>query len=146
MALPPRSGASTLDQMPPSPGSVGSNPGTSPTPGAPPPAGPSDGDDASAGPVGLDAMGGSTPLQIGSGQLPQEVLQGVMQVGQQLSEKIDALAQITPDLGADWQAVKQLLLATLAKLLVNGAPPPDAAGAGSAFPGVTGGMDRGRPF
>ena len=145
MALPPRSGASTLDQMPPSPGSVGSNPGTSPTPpSGGPPAGPAD--PAAAGPVGLDALGGPAPLQIGSGQLPQEVLQGVMQVGQDLSQKIDALAQVTPDLGADWQAVKQLLLATLAKLLVNGAPPAGAADAGTAFPGVTGGMDRGRPF
>lgn len=143
MPLPPRSGASALDQMPPSPGSVGSNPGTSPTGG--PPAGPSDDPAAGAAP-GLDALAGPTPLQIGSGQMPQEVLQGVMQVGQKVSEQIDALAQITPDLGADWQAVKQLLLATLAKLLVNGAPPPDAASAGSAFPGITGGMDSGRPF
>jgi hypothetical protein len=140
--LPPRSGASTLDQMPPSPGSVGSNTGMSPTP---PPSGPPD-PAASGGPVGLDAMAGSTPLQIGSGQLPQEVLQGVMQVGQKVSEQLDALAQVTPDLGPDWQAVKQLLLATLAKLLTNGAPPASPDGAGSAFPGVTGGMERGRPF
>ena len=142
MALPPRSGASTLDQMPPSPGSVGSNPGTSPVP----PPGPPDAAGGDPAAPGLDAMAGSTPLQIGSGQLPQEILQGVMQVGQDLSDKIDSLAQITPDLGADWQAIKQLLLATLAKLLVNGAPPASPAGAGSAFPGVTGGMDRGRPF
>lgn len=138
MALPPRSGASTLDQMPPSPGSVGSNTGVSPTP---PPSGPSD----PAAP-GLDAMAGSEPLQIGSGQLPQEVLEGVMQVGQKVTEQLDALAQITPDLGADWQAIKQLLLATLAKLLTSGAPPASPDGTGSAFPGVTGGMDRGRPF
>jgi hypothetical protein len=138
---PPRTGASALDQMPPSPGSVGSNTGVSPTP---PPSGPPE---AGATPApGLDAMGGSTPLQIGSGQLPQEVLQGVMQVGQKVSEQLDALAQVTPDLGPDWQAVKQLLLATLAKLLTNGAPPASPAGAGSAFPGVTGGLERGQPF
>jgi hypothetical protein len=123
MALPPPQSASQLDSMPPSPGSIGNNPGTSPTPT-------------------LGAMGG--PLQIGSAQLPPEILQGALQVGQNITELLDGLAQVTPDLGMDWQAVKQLLLATLAKLVANGAPPASATSPGSAFPGVTGGMDRGQ--
>jgi hypothetical protein len=113
--------------MPPSPGSIGPNPGTSPTPMP-----------------GMDSLGG--PLQIGSDQLPPEVLQGVMKVGENLSQTLDSLASITPHLGADWQAIRQLLLATLAKLVSEGAPPTSATAPGSAFPGVVGGMDRGRPF
>jgi hypothetical protein len=117
--------------MPPSPGSIGNNPGTSPSP------------DPNAAP-GLGDMG--TPLQIGSDQLPPEILQGVMATGQNVVEWLDSLAQVTPDLGADWGAIKQLVLATLSKLLVKGAPPADPAASGMAFPGVTGGLDRGRPI
>jgi hypothetical protein len=111
--------------MPPSPGAIGNNPGMSPEPT-------------------MGAMGG--PLQIGSGQLPPEIQQGALAVGQNIVELIDSLAQITPDLGMDWQAAKQLVLATLAKLVTNGAPPASPTAPGTAFPGVTGGMDRGRPF
>lgn len=111
--------------MPPSPGATGNNPGDSPTPG-------------------FGALGG--PLQIGSAQLPPEILQGAVQVGQNITELLDSLAQITPDLAMDWGAVKQLLLATLAKLVSTGAPPASPTAPGAAFPGVVGGMDRGRPF
>lgn len=127
MAIAPPPSASQLDAPPPSPGAVGSNPGTSPSPDPT-----------------LGAMGG--PLQIGSAQLPPEILQGTLKVGQQISELLDSLAQVTPDLGGDWAAVKQLLLATLAKLVANGAPPASPTAPGTAFPGVSGGMDRGRPF
>lgn len=137
MAGPPRVGTSALDQMPPSPGSVGSNPGMSPTLDA--------GGAMQTPPLpGLAQMG--APLQIGSDQLPPEILQGVMAVGQTLTQQLDTLAQVAPDLGTDFAAVKQLLLATLAKLLTKGAPPSSPTSPGSAFPGVTGGMDRGRPF
>ncbi len=123
MALPPPPSASVLDQPPPSPGATGSNPGDSPT---------------------LSSMGG--PLELGSAGLPPEILQGAVQVGQNASELIDALAKITPDLAPDWQAVKQLLMATLAKLVANGAPPPSPTAVGTGFPGVTGGMERGKPM
>ena len=120
---PPASGASVLDQPPPSPGAVGDNPGTSPS---------------------LASMGG--PLEIGSAGLPPEILQGAVQVGQNITELLDSLSQITPDLGPDWQAAKQLILATLAKLVANGAMPASPTTPGTAFPGVTGGLDRGRPM
>ena len=113
--------------MPPSPGSVGPNPGSSPAPIP-----------------GMESLGG--PLQIGADLLPPEVLQGVMKVGENISQLLDSLASISPALGPDWQAVKQLLLATMAKLVSQGGPPPSATAPGSAFPGVVGGMDRGRPF
>lgn len=121
--------------MPPSPASVGSNPGASPSL--------TNGNEPIGGPA-MSAMG--APLQIGSDQLPPEILQGVMAVGQNVTEMIGSLAQITPDLAQDWEAIKQLILATLAKLLTQGAPPPSPTAPGSAFPGVVGGMDRGRPF
>lgn len=126
MAFPPPSpAASPLDQMPPSPALLAGAPG------------------ASAG-MSPDVMGG--PIAIGSAQLPPEILQGVMAIGQNISELLQGLAQITPDLGADWQALRQLLLATLSKVLSNGAGPAGATNPGNAFPGVVGGMDRGRPL
>lgn len=125
MAYPPPSpGASPLDSMPPSPAMLAGEPG------------------ASAG-MSPDVMGG--PIPVGSGQLPPEILQGVMAIGQQIAQLYTSLAQITPDLGPDWQAQRQLLLATLSKLLVNGAGPAGPTDPGMAFPGVVGGMDRGRP-
>ena len=123
MPLPPPGSASVLDSPPPSPGAAGDNPGSSPS---------------------LASMGG--PLEIGSAGLPPEILQGAMQVGQNITELLDSLAQITPDLGPDWQAAKQLILATLAKLLANGAPPVSPTAPGTGFPGVTGGLERGAPM
>lgn len=106
-------------------------PGASPVGGAP----------GGSSPAGMGAMG--SPIPVGAGQLPPEILTGVMSVGQQIVQNLDGLAQVTPELGPDWQAVKQLLMQTLSKLLVSGASPasPTSPGA-SAFPG--GGIDRGQ--
>jgi hypothetical protein len=78
-----------------------------------------------------------------SGTLPPEILTGVMGVGKQISTLLDGLIQVTPELGPDWQAVQQLLMQTLSKLVVAGAQPvtPTSPGLG-AFPG--GGIDQGQ--
>lgn len=127
MALPPPTSASVLDQMPPSPAAAGAA-----------------GAGAGAGiPGGLDQMG--SPLALGTGQLPPEILTGIMQAGQTMAQTIEGLAQMTPELGADWQAVRQLLLQVLSKLLAQGAGPASPTATGTAFPG--GGMERGgKPF
>ncbi len=107
-------------------------PGT--TPGGP------GGPGGAAGSPGMDQMG--TPIPLGAGQLPPDILTGVMSVGQQIAQNIDGIAQIVPELGQDFQAIKQLLMQTLSKLLVSGGGPttPTAPGMG-AFPGVS--PDRG---
>lgn len=124
MAGPPPSSASTsiLDQMPPSPALTGQAPGGLPS---------------------LSAFGPAWPAPTPG--LPPEILSGVMQVGQQIGGLLDQLAQMMPDLGQDWQTVKQLLLQTLAKVATQSAGPtaatPTSPGMGP-FPG--GGLDRGQ--
>lgn len=122
MPLPPPTAASPLDVMPPAP-----------------PMG-------AATPPGLDAMNAGAPaMQIGSAQLPPEVLTGIMQAGQTMAQTIEGFAQVTPDLGPDWLAVKQLLMQVLAKLATSGAGPASATSPGIAFP--AGGAERGgRPY
>lgn len=127
MPLPPPNSASVLDQMPPSPaqGGIPQGPGTSAAPQAP----------------GLGQMG--PPVQIGTGALPPEILTGVMQIGQQITSLLDGLAQVTPEQAMEWQAAKQLIEQTLAKILLVGGQPasPTSPGMG-AFPG--GGFEQGQ--
>ena len=131
MPGPPSVGASPLDQMPPSPGMIAG---------------------AQGGPAGmsptLDALGG--PMQLGSDQLPPEILQGIMAIGQNIAGLFDSLAQVTPKYGSDWQSQRQMLLSTLSRILAESASPqptpPAPTSPGAAFPGVVGGMDRGRPI
>ena len=94
---------------------------------------------------GQDAGGpfsprGLTP-QVPSDQLPPEVLTGLMQAAQTISQTLDSFAQVTPDKGAQLALIKDLLQRYLADLTVAGAGPVSATAPGPAFPG--GGVDRG---
>ncbi len=111
-------GDSMLNQPPPSPApATGQNPGTP-----------------------LGALGSLVP-PIPSHQLPPEVLTGILQAGEQMSQMIDSFAQATPDLATDWAAVKNTLLSAMSKVLQAGAGPTAATAPGPNFPG--GGIDRG---
>lgn len=104
---------------------------------------------------GLDAPPPSPALQTGqnpgtplgqlvppvpSNQLPPDVLTGILQAGQSIATSLDAFAQATPDLAADWGAVKDALMSALSKVLKAGAGPTSPTSTGPNFPG--GGMDR----
>jgi len=125
MPFPPGSpspGASVLDGPPPNPAlATGQNPGTSLATLA----GGQDG-----------AMSTAAP----SGQLPPEVMKGILEATQGMSETLDSFAEITPQWAADWAAVKQSLMAAMAKVVGAGAPPVSPTNAGPNFPG--GGFDR----
>lgn len=86
---------------------------------------------------GMGAANGSVP----SGSQPEPVLKGIMEAGVQIGLMLDQFAQATPDLAADWDAVKEALQSALGKLMVAGAPPTGPTSPGSGFPG--GGFDRG---
>lgn len=79
--------------------------------------------------------------QIPSGMIPPEVLGGMMQVAQTIDAQLDTFAQITPDLAADWLALKDMLQRVIGKILVAGGQPSSPTAVGSPFPG--GGIDRG---
>jgi hypothetical protein len=93
-----------------------------------------------AGMQGSVAGLAGTPM-MPSGMIPPEVLGGMIQVAQQLDQHLDTFAQITPDLAADWLAIKDMLQRAMGKLLVAGGQPPSPTAAGPAFAG--GGLDRG---
>lgn len=112
------SGTETLDQPPPSPalGPSGVNPGM-PLPGE----------------MQLPSLT--------SGQLPPEVLTGMMSTATKWAEQLDAFAQMAPDLAPDWAAVREALSIAMSKLLAAGAGPIAPTAPGPGFPG--GGIDRG---
>lgn len=89
---------------------------------------------------GIGAMG-VAPLNVSAGQMPPEVLTGILQAGESISKMLDSFAQVTPDLAPDWVAVKNALLAAMAKVLQAGAGPTSPVAPGPQFPG--GGLDRG---
>lgn len=118
-------GGSALDGPPPSAAlAQGAATGTPPNPGGP----------------GVAGMG-VQPLSVSSGQMPPEVLTGVLQGGESMSTMLDSFAQILPDLGQDVAMVKQALLALMAKVLQAGASPTSPVSTGNQFPG--GGLDKG---
>lgn len=93
-------------------------------------------------------VGASTGVPLGSmvpplaaGQMPPEVLTGMLQAAESVSKILDSFAQVTPDLAPDWAAVKTSLLAAMAKVLQAGAGPTSPVAPGPQFPG--GGIDRG---
>lgn len=116
-------GNAVLDGPPPSPATdTGMSPGPSPERSA--------------------SYGALVPgAPISSGQLPPEMLTGMMQAGQTISETIDSFAQAAPDLAPDFQLVKDALLRALAKLLTAGANPMSPTAPGPNFPG--GGFEQG---
>jgi len=124
MATAPPLPASTnapLDQTPPSPQMLGGGP------------------QGQATPMSLSALAPGQPM--GAGQMPPEILSGILQSAQRVESMIDAWAQVAPDLAMEFSMIKTQLAATLAKLVQMGAAPTSPTASGAAFPG--GGMDRG---
>jgi hypothetical protein len=73
--------------------------------------------------------------------MPPEVLTGITQSAQSVSDLLDSWAQITPDQGPQLALIKDMVAQYLATLMGAGAGPASPTAPGSAFPG--GGMDRG---
>lgn len=117
MALSPTIGSSPLDSPPPSPTPMGGNPG----------------------PLSLGGLTGPSPTP--TGQMPPEILTGLMQSAQSISAMLDSFAQVTPDQAAPLALIKDLLQRYLATVTAAGAGPVSPTAAGPAFPG--GGIDRG---
>lgn len=84
---------------------------------------------------------GSLVPPIPSAQLPPEVLTGILQAGEQISQMLDSFAQATPDLATDWAMAKAALMSAMSKVLQAGAGPTAPTATGPNFPG--GGFDRG---
>ena len=82
------------------------------------------------------------PPQI-NGDVPQPVLQGIVQTAKQWEDQIDGMARITPDVSAEWHLVKLALQRVLARLGQAGASSLSPTSAGSQFPG--GGTARTEP-
>jgi hypothetical protein len=117
-------------------------PGTGPTPGSTALDGP---------PPSPTPMGGADPnapfsmrgvaSQIPTGQMPPEVLTGITQSAQSMSDLIDSWAQITPDKAAQLALIKDMVQQYLADLMGAGAGPVSPTAPGPAPP--MGGLDRG---
>jgi hypothetical protein len=90
---------------------------------------------------GMPLDGLAQGLPVPTAGLPKDVLTGIVQTTVQMSETINSLAQIVPDLAPDLEAVRQALAVFASKVLMvgGGAATPTATGPG--FPG--GGLDRG---
>lgn len=124
-------------------------PSTGPSPGAPaldsPPPSPTPMGDAGSGfsMRGIAGPGPGPAGQIPTGGMPPEVLTGITQSAQAMSDLLDSWAQITPDQGPQLSLIKDMVQQYLASLMGAGAGPVSPTAPGSAFPG--GGMDRGVP-
>jgi hypothetical protein len=123
-------------------------PGLGPSPGAPaldgPPPSPTPmGDSGGFSMRGIAGPGmpGGGPGGIPSQGMPPEVLTGITQSAQAMSDLLDSWAQITPDQGPQLSMIKDLVAQYLASLMGAGAGATAPTAPGSAFPG--GGMDRG---
>jgi hypothetical protein len=114
------SSGSPLDGPPPSPTAM-----STPAPGAPP--------------FGMKGLAG--PPQVSSSQMPPEVLTGITQAAQTISQTLDSFAQVTPDKAPALSMIKELLQQYLAEIMVAGASPVSPTAAGAAPP--MGGMDHG---
>jgi uncharacterized phage infection (PIP) family protein YhgE len=79
--------------------------------------------------------------QIPSGGMPPEVLTGITQSAQSVSDLLDSWSQITPDQASQLSMIKDLIQQYLAGLMTNGAGATAPTAAGPAPP--MGGMDRG---
>jgi|SRR5262252_5975891 len=116
-AVGPTPGSSALDQPPPSPTPMGGDPS-----------------------MGGFSMSGLA-AQLPSTQMPPEVLTGITQSAQAMSQLLDSWAQITPDKAAQLSLIKDMVQQYLAALMQSGAGPVSPTAPGPAFPG--GGMDQG---
>jgi len=79
--------------------------------------------------------------QIPSSGMPPEVLTGVTQSAQTVSDMYDSWAQVAPDQQPLLNMMKDLLQTFLANLMQSGSQPTSPTAAGPGFPG--GGIDRG---
>ena len=112
-------GQGTLDSPPPSPAvQTGLGPG-----------------------IPLGSIAPKSQPQIPSGQLPPDVLTGMLKAGQGISQTLDAFAQTAPDLASDFGQIKDLLLTVLSKVMMAGGGPTAPTATGANFPG--GGVDQG---
>jgi hypothetical protein len=114
----PSSGASALDMPPPSPTPMGGSP--------------------------LDPLsprGLVPPGPVPSQQMPPEILTGITQSAQAISDTFDAWSQVTPNRAAQLALIKDMLQQYLADVMADGAGPTTPTASGPAFPG--GGIDRG---
>lgn len=111
--------ASPLDGPPPSPQSLGGGPTGAPT--------------------AMSLQGLAPPIP--SGQMPPEILTGIMQSAQSIAQLLDSYAQAVPDLAADWAQLKDHLATVLAKLMQAGSRPTSPTASGPVPP--MGGIDRG---
>ena len=117
----PTPGSTALDGPPPSPTGM-----------APPPAGAD---------FSMRGIAGCGPQGIPMAGMPPEVLTGITQSAQSMSDLLDSWAQITPDKAPQLALIKDMVAQYLADLMGAGAGPTSPTATGPAFPG--GGMDRG---
>lgn len=68
-------------------------------------------------------------------QVPEPVLRGVMEAGQQMDVMLQSFAQIFPALSADFSIVSLALQRALGKVVSAGAPAVTPTAAGAGFPG-----------
>ena len=86
-----------------------------------------------AGPQQLPGAMGAGPTGT-SRQLPPEVLQGALQAGNTVSEILDSLAQMFPDLSPELAMAKQGVTSFLSKVTLAGGGPTSQAQAGTPMP------------
>lgn len=86
-----------------------------------------------AGPQQLPGTMGAGPAGT-SRQLPPEVLQGLMQAGNTVSDIVDSMASMVPDLAPDLALAKDGIKRFLAKVLLAGGGPTMQAQAGTSMP------------
>jgi hypothetical protein len=91
----------------------------------------------SGAPFSMRGIAGPIPSQ----QMPPEVLTGITQSAQSMSDLLDSWSQITPDKATQLGLIKDLVQQYLADVMQAGGGPVSPTAPGPAFPG--GGMDRG---
>lgn len=120
----------------------GTTPGSGPLDAPPPPPGAMGGDPNAGG--GMPTLSGlSAPAPMTSGELPPEILTGIVQACQKITGMFDSFAQVTPDLAMDWDLCKTVVEKALGKVLAAGGGPSTPTATGGQFPG--GGMSQGLP-
>ncbi len=87
-----------------------------------------------AGPQQIPGSMGASPGAPTSRQLPPEVLQGLMQAGNTVSDIVDSMASMVPDLAPELAMAKQGVQQFLAKVLLAGGGPTSQAQAGTPMP------------
>ena len=88
-------------------------------------------------------VNGSQLVVVTAGQLPPEILTGIVQACQKIQGMFDSFAQVTPDLAMDWDLCKTLVDKTLGKVIAAGGGPASPQAPGPQFPG--GGQSSGLP-